>query len=70
MRFRVSRTSFAGDKAPCPAAVKVDGEDVGDWFIEIETLDDLVAFAAAQGLVIVSADNGDPRLEIYDYYRE
>lgn len=39
------------------------------WTIEIDTLDELIAFADAHGEIIVGA--GDPpSIEIYDDYRE
>lgn len=41
------------------------------WWIELDTLDDLLAFQARHGpLVIESAGQDDPTIEIYDDYRE
>lgn len=40
------------------------------WCVDIETLDELVAFSARYGSIIVEADDGFPSIEIYDDYRE
>ena len=42
------------------------------WLIDIETLDDLIKFAAEQDLIISVGCHGTdyPNIEIYDDYRE
>ncbi len=80
MKFRISRASnYNPDASPCPGAVEADGE----WWVELATLDDLLAFVAEQGQVVV--DNQSPReiekgvgwvrrrgpsIQIYDGYIE
>ena len=50
-----------------------DFDDEG-WFLDVATLDDLVALTQREGNVIVSATDYDdpttPKIEIYDGYRE
>jgi hypothetical protein len=41
------------------------------WFVDIDTLDDLLAFHGRHGRVILQQDGANPtELEIYDDYRE
>lgn len=85
-RFVVRRSStrFDPDTPPCPEATLAPGEswwrgkrgkDYERWFIEIDTLDELMAFTAHHnGSVVVETDcydwPGQPSIEIYDDYRE
>ncbi len=74
MKFRISRASnYNPDASPCPGAVEADGE----WWLELATLDDLLAFIAEHGQVVV--DNqppfpaeylSGPRIQICDDYIE
>lgn len=78
MKFKVARTSDRGNnEQPCVEAVyqhtgksNINQEDTYDWFVELNGLDELTKFCAEYGNVIVSTDNGDWQLEIYDDYRE
>ena len=69
MKFTIVRTSdYMGQ--PCAGAV-MNAER--EWEIEIETLDELITFARANGKIIlrVSASAAiAPDIEIYDDYRE
>lgn len=40
------------------------------WFVEISTLDELIAFQKTHGDLVLSGDDGTPSIEIYDDYRE
>lgn len=55
-RFKVTRAS-----GPAP-----------QQFVDLDTLDDLLAFQAEHGKLIVSTDplTDEPHIEIYDGYRE
>ncbi len=78
MKFKIRRVSKPNygepdEEAPCPGAVLVDDE----WWLELATLEELLAFAAEHGEVIVSNYSGDPgcflygpKLVIYDGYIE
>ncbi len=87
MRFRVIRTSVWNDRVqPCAEAVQeaymgrdCRGPIVRDlgpktaWFIELDTLADLLAFRDTYGDIILSKAWDDPgtyELEIYDDHRE
>ena len=72
MKFKVERTSdIWNDKQPCPEAIRetIGAYDVPtiDWFVNIDTLEELVAFAKEHGPELVFEDG---RIEIYDTYRE
>lgn len=78
MEFRIRRTSGGwGEKSsPCPGA-RAEGRDIyGDpmWWIEISTIDELLALSReVKEPVIVFPDGcvgDDPEIEIYDSYRE
>lgn len=96
MRFEVRRTSgiTTDGELPCEEAVK--GELIAtpytnpngqthmnhhqSYYVELETLDDLLSFAAKYGEIIIERENwraefhpllkGVPFIEIYDDYRE
>ncbi len=86
MRFAVSRSSNRGSSQPVDGAVwdyfpRVPETVVHSkkgWFIEIGSLEELMAFMHEHGKLIISArDPGDvvkgiefPFIEIYDDYRE
>lgn len=76
MKFEVKRASHSWpltDKPPCEGAVK-DGEE---WFIEIPTLEDLMAFEDLHGSIVISKSvdmmlgrNDVRSILIYDNYIE
>jgi hypothetical protein len=87
VRFRVMRTSVWNDRVqPCAEAVQAAyrGRDcLGSivrelgpktaWFIDLDTLADLLAFQDRYGEIIVKQAWDDPgtyELEIYDDHRE
>ena len=46
-------------------------EDIVDWTVEINSLDELNAFAEKYGELVISIEpHGSPWIEIYDDYRE
>ena len=67
MKFRVSRTSYEpGDPPPCPGAftetVLDSGHSIKAWMIELNSLEELVGFAARHdGRLVLS-------FESYSYY--
>jgi len=79
MRFQVTRIS-PYEKKPCEEAEAGRSNPWTDhpvWFIELGTLEDLLAFEVKYGkLVLRSADEEldeegpEPVVEIYDFYRE
>lgn len=74
MKFIVSRTSvWNKDIAPCEEAKREEFEDGPDWTIEINSLEELIAFSKKYGeLVLTRAviPEIDNEIEIYDDYRE
>ena len=77
MRFQVTRSSIWDDEiSPCQNAEPVQRMCHGlytntDWFIEIETLEELLDFANAEGSRVIVHRNGENQyLEIYDGMRE
>ena len=71
MKFRITRTSVCYDVKPCEKAVKGKiGENERDWLIEINTLEELIELVEKEGQIIVSKDNSQPEIEIYDGDRE
>lgn len=74
MRFKIRRTSKWDDTKPCEEAYILQGvHDPNAWYqkwsIDINTLEDLIAFSKKYGdLVIIT--NGEKSIEIYDTYRE
>lgn len=40
------------------------------WFVEVESLEDLMALNQRYGVLIISTHEGVPSIEIYDDYRE
>lgn len=82
MKFRLSRTTQNWSGRPCPEASSVVikdgmGHDAKIWYVELATLDDLLAFIKKHGDIVVSeaTDSYLPPdmifwIEIYDGYRE
>ena len=76
MRFDLSRTSGLRNGAPVLEASP--GPELGDWTIDFDTLEELVAFVNAHGSIVVSGAvtlhwtdvKSLPFIEIYDDYRE
>lgn len=70
MKFIVTRTSQWDDEKPCENA-KLDNEvDLfgnKQWYIEINTIEELMAFKREVGVSIIIGSNS---IEIYDGYRE
>ena len=74
MRFRIRRTSNYGDTPPCEEAYTVPGEINPekwwcDWYVNINTLEELLAFNKKHGDLVLMIRN-EPTIEIYDTYRE
>lgn len=74
MRFKVCRTSSSRNRvSPCDGAYhdaeasKGTGGNV--WFIEIQTLEQLIELASKEP-IIVSTNGNEPEIEIYDDDRE
>ena len=70
MKFIVTRTSQWGDEKPCENAKLDDEVNVWGnkrWYIEINTLAELMAFKQEVGVPIIIGNNS---IEIYDDYRE
>jgi len=44
--------------------------DTKYWVIEIKDLDELIKFNKVHGDLVLSTDEGNPSIEIYDSYRE
>ena len=74
MRFNLSRISIHHNGAPVLEASP--GEELGDWTINFDTFEDLIAFVDTYGQVLVSGPFTDrwtnkrslPFIEIYDGY--
>ncbi len=64
MRFLVTRTSSCLDYSPCQGAYQ--GTEPNDWFIDINTLEELMAFQKRYEELVLNSDS----IEIYDDYRE
>lgn len=69
MEFIIRRTSCDDSVAPCEKAYRKQGFDRINncWFIEINSLDELLDLANSETDIIVS---GDRKLEIYDDFME
>ena len=73
MRFGITRTS---DCENCPCRESVFNRETQEYNIEINTLEELVAFAKKYGELVFKDDNyygkekDIPSIEIYDDYRE
>lgn len=71
MKYEIYRTSeWAGCRKPCKSAYKgiSDNDIVTEWYIEINSLDDIQALIDEVGNpIIIKKDNV---IEIYDDYRE
>lgn len=74
MKFIVSRTSvWDSNIAPCEEAKREEFEDGPDWTIEINSLEELIAFRKKYGELVLTASvipEIDNEIEIYDSYRE
>ena len=80
MRFTINRTSTRHriSERPCEEArsgpmLAVDMYDHRRWYIELETLDDLMALAeryTENGLIVQINRQLPPHIEIYDELRE
>ena len=78
MKFDLSRISIHHNGARAPVLEASPGERPGQWTIEFDTLEQLMAFADAHGQIIVSGavtnkwtnKRSLPFIEIYDDYRE
>lgn len=74
MKFIVSRTSvWKSDITPCEEAKREEFEDGPDWTIEINSLEELIAFRKKYGELVLTASvipEIDNEIEIYDDYRE
>jgi len=82
MKFRIKRTSnFDGEEKPCEKAYGGEhlggrANDVRVWYIDINTLDELIALRdeVENELIVGTAYekelNDMPEIEIYDDYRE
>lgn len=74
MRFGITRTSDWEKNCPCKESVF--NKETQEYNIEINTLEELVAFARKYGKLVFTDDNfyGEetdiPSIEIYDDYRE
>ena len=69
MQFKITRTS--DHVPPCPEATRLDD----DWIVQIETIEDLMAFVVRHDTDIIvhkGIDGPIPvaSIEIYDDYRE
>jgi hypothetical protein len=68
MHLRITRTSLVyGDTEPPCAEATGDPEA---WYIDLRSLEDLIALSERLGPIIVFAGDDGPSLEIYDDYRE
>lgn len=82
MKFRIKRTSnWDGEEKPCENAYGGEhlggrADDVRVWYIDINTLDELIALRnEVENELIIDTTwekelNGIPEIEIYDDYRE
>lgn len=83
MKFEISRVSEWHDKSPCEEAYSqeveffaYEGEPNPQtvWFIDINTLEELMAFCTKYGDLVLRPSTWRiadvPSLEIYDDYRE
>ena len=75
MKFHIYRTSdFLNQEKPCPRAYGGECDKFGyrQWFIDIDTIDQLMELQDEVGDVIIGKTfrQGLPEIEIYDTYRE
>ncbi len=80
MRFRVTRTSGYAiqtrQERPCREAedepgIDTQGYAVTKWYVEIGSLEELIAFIRRHGrIVLTPVEQGPDHIEIYDDYRE
>lgn len=67
VRFYITRSSIRSydrkGRRPCEEAYK---NDKGEWIVDFQTLDELVAFAEKHQEIVLSSES----IEIYDDYRE
>lgn len=65
MRFMIDRTSTTMEK-PCEEAFQiVENDEFAEWYIDFNTLEDLMEFTKNNGPIILREDS----IEIYDCYR-
>lgn len=66
MRFAIDRTS-AFMKKPCEEAYQiVENDELADWYIDINTLEELLEFVKNNEKIIL----GENTIVIYDDYEE
>ena len=69
MEFIIVKTSTNyltdNNKKPCKEAFQVK-----KWAVQINTLNELYDFVKEHGNIIISIIDSDPKIEIYDEYRE
>lgn len=86
MRFLLWRTSSSWHKKERPSKADnvIQSEDSGEWYVEINTLEELISFAEKEDTLIIDAGGTytsghgenkkefyvEPSIEIYDDYRE
>lgn len=78
MKYKVERASnydLYGETKPCEEAIgesKYAGTTILDteWFIEIETIEQLLAFIKKYGKIVLSQGEFYPEIIIYDGYME
>lgn len=69
MKYQIYRTSdWFGEEKPCQKAYKEIGdiETISDWYINIDTLEQLQELIEEVDTVVLSKTS----IEIYDTYRE
>ena len=68
MKFEIHRTSdLFNEKSPCPEAILAGRKEWENKYeVELNTLEELMAFVSKYGLIVLSSST----IEIYDAYRE
>lgn len=70
MRFQITKTS-KDQKQPCDGAIFEETDYVDGWFIEINSLEELLGLKKRYGELILTTDYGNiETIEIYDDLRE
>lgn len=82
MKFRCTRTSLSRydeTSKPLPECYGHSAPedppfgacDEAEWWIDVPDIDALMALVRREGEIVISpGHDAEPRLEIYDYYRE
>jgi hypothetical protein len=79
MLFHIFRRSTYLDEPPIapipeatlnPSFVETDDLPYTRWQVGVSTLEDLIRMVADHGEIVIDIENGMPRIEIYDNYRE